>query len=115
MTVASATTSGSLSALDTMFAPSLAATPRAPRATLSASKMAKPILGVKPLGNVLPALPANLMSRKSKLAAVPDGVIIFPRYSPARVFKIPKRELVIPAARPLPTIPLNGTRILEPK
>ena len=98
-----------------MFAPSLAAIPRAPRDALSASKMAKPILGVKPPGNGLPALPANLMSRKSKLAAVPDGVIILPKYSPARVFKIPKREAVNPEARPLPIIPLNGTRSLEPK
>ena len=77
--------------------------------------MAKPILGVKPAGIGLPALPANLISRKSKFAAVPDGVINLPRYSPALVFKIPKRAFVIPDARFLPMNPLKGTRTLEPR
>ena len=97
------------------FAASRAAIPLAARMAFSPSKMAKPILGVKPLGNSFPALPANRMSRKDIPPATPLGVAILAKYSPGLVDKIPNRPFVSPAASPCPITPLNGTLILEPK
>ena len=106
---ASATTSGCSNTLPISPAPSLIAIRLLARAEEVDDRITAAIEGVRPAGKGLPALAANLKSRKLMSPNVPPGVIALNNFSPYFELTILRRDPVNPVASPLDKRPVKGS------